>query len=222
MFGFGKKRKVDPQMDTTAQNIVPINLNEAHSFAAPATDEYPAQFAFGTPSYADRLNIELPTIKNQDEILVHYFQPPAAKNPQQWYNDRNKDKIYRGTQEHFFTDNVSEVVSPDQMEDNPWWHGVPVPTRPTAHMSPSNYRFIRPYDQRWERTNVLAQSGSQARVAYPYPVGGMQPQNTLRNTFRLEPPARDIENMDLNNSKVAAVVPAVYVSPQQTSSRWGL
>lgn len=222
MFGLGKKKKAaDPSMDTTAQNIVPINLNVAHSFQTPPVDEYPAQYDFGTPVYSDQLGHDLPSIANQDKMLVHYFQPPAADNPQAWYDDRNSDTIYRGTQEKFYTANPRTTVSPEPMANNPWL-STPLSVRPTSTMSPSNWRFFRPYDQQWERTNSLGQTGSAAQVSFPYAVGGLQPQNILRNTFRLEPSARDIENMDLASAHVAAVTPAVYVSPQQSSSRWGL
>lgn len=207
---------------TAAQQVVPIGLDDAHNYAAPGPAPF-TELPFGKVQYSDGLGKDLPTIANQDRIMVHYMQPPADQNPQAWYNDRNEDRIYRGTQEHFFTKNIPETAEQQGAAPNPWLGSSQVQNYHfNANFMQSNYRFIRPFDQQWERTNSLGQTGSQARVAYPYAVGGMVPQNTLRNTFRLAPSARDIENMDLNSSHVAAVEPAVYVSPQTKSSRWGL
>lgn len=208
--------------DTTDQNVVPVGLDDAHSYVAPGPAPF-TELPYGAPQYSDGLGKDLPTIADQDRILVHYFSPPVDRPPQEWYNDRNVDRIYRGTQEHFFTANIPESGQAQQADPNPWLGSTPTNNyHYNARFMQSNYRFLRPFDQRWERTNTLAQAGSQARVAYPHAVGGMLPQAQLRNTFRLAPTARDIENIDLNDTHVAAVEPAVYVSPQTKSSRWGL
>lgn len=210
-------------MSTTDQKIVPVGLDDAHNFTAPGPAPY-TELPYGRVQYAPSVGKDLPNIPEQDRVLVHYFQPPPSENPQGWYNDRNLDRIYRGTQEHFFTKNIPEHTESQGDAVNPWTDGNTATQNyhVNALFMPSNYRFIRPFDQQWERTNSLAQSGSQAQVAYPHAVGGMTPQNTLRNTFRLQPSARDLENVDLNSTHVNAVTPAVYVSPQQQSSRWGL
>lgn len=221
MLGFRRRNRA-PNPDLAETRIVPVGLDDAHSYVQPGPAPF-TELPFGKVQYSDGLGKDLPTIPDQDRILVHYFRPPADRNPQEWYNDRNEDRIYRGTQEHFFTKNIPETAQSQKAEDNPWLG--PTQTQNyhfNANFMQSNYRFIRPFDQRMERTNTLAQSGSQARVAYPYAVGGMQPQTHLRNTFRLAPSARDIENLDLSDSHVTAVQPAVYISPQVQSSRWGL
>lgn len=220
--GHRRRNRVNETMDTKAQKVVPIGLDDAHSFVAPGPAPF-TELPFGKAQYSDSLGKDLPTIPEQDRVLVHYFQPPAGKNPQEWYNDRFEDRIYRGTQEHFFTKNIPESAESQKAEQNPWCGSTPTENYHfNANFSPSNYRFVRPFDQQWERTNSLAQTGSEARVAYPYAIGGMLPQQQLRNTFRLAPTARDLENLDLNDTHVAAVTPAVYVSPQVQSSRWGL
>ncbi len=219
---WGHRARNRQNESTAAQQVVPIGLDDAHNFTAPGPAPF-TELPYGKVQYSDGLGKDLPTIANQDRILVHYFQPPADSPPQPWYNDRNEDRIYRGTQEHFFTKNIPETAEQQQAAENPWLGGSQTNNYHfNANFMQSNYRFIRPFDQQWERTNTLAQTGSQARVAYPYAVGGMVPQTALRNTFRLAPSARDIENMDLNSTHVAAVDPAVYVSPQVQSSRWGL
>lgn len=219
---WGHRARNRKNESTEAQKVVPIGLDDAHNYTAPGPAPF-TELPYGKPQYSDRLGKDLPTIPNQDRVLVHYFMPPAGENPQAWYNDRNQDRIYRGTQEHFFTKNIPETSQQQHAADNPWLGSSQTENyHHNALFMQSNYRFIRPFDQQWERTNTLAQSGSQARVAYPYAVGGMVPQTQLRNTFRLAPSARDIENLDLNSSHVAAVEPAVYVSPQVQSSRWGL
>jgi len=83
-------------------------------------------------------------------------------------------------------------------------------------------RFIRPFDQNWER-RLSGEIGSAATLGRAYPVGGMTPMPSWRNTFRVPPPSRDTENVDLPGTVTASAVPAVYVSPAAPSERrWTL
>lgn len=221
MFGFGKKKK-DQATDISEQVIVPVDLNEAHSYVRPGASEYPAPPTYGANVYATQVGKDLPDIKHQDAILTHYFQSPAAGPPQWWWNDRNSEKLRLGrSQELFQTANI-----PEHQEEKPSavqpWYDTPRNPRVTGSVSQSNYRFVRPFDQRWERRNN-GNVGSMATVGRAYPIGGMVAPRNLRNTFRLEPAARDTENYDLSSTQTYAPPAAVYVSPEvPTSRRYGL
>lgn len=224
MFGLFKRRKAatDPGAATDEQFVVPVDLNAAHSFAAPSPSKNPNPPTYGANPYAPRLGADLPTIANQDAILVHYMQPPADRAPQQWYEDRNHAKLRLGrNQELFQTRDWTEDTARQPDAVNPWDH-TPVSTRPTSTHSPSDFRFVRPFDQRMER-RLNGESGSLATLGRAYPIGGMQAPRNFRNTLRIQPPSRDTENMDMPGTVTAAPVPAVYVSPQvSTERRWGL
>lgn len=225
MFGLFKRRKApkDPGVATDEQFVVPVDLNAAHSYVAPGASKYPSPAVYGAQPYAPKLGADLPAIANQDAILVHYFQPPAGSDPSKWYADRNSMKLRVGLHEELFqTRDWTQVAEKQADAIQPWDH-TPPSTRPTATHSPSDYRFIRPFDQRFER-RLSGDQTSMAQVGMAYPLGGMQAPRNFRNTLRIQPPARDTENVDLSGAVTASPVPAVYVSPQAqtTERRWGL
>lgn len=226
MFGLKKRAPThDEKLQETL--VLPVDLNEAHSYAVPdvAHNDYPAKLPYGQAQYSDQLGTDLPTIANQDAILVHWFKPPADKNPQEWYNDRNESELFRSKQELFQTKGWSESTdNQDNVAQNPWL-STPRSPRPTSTQSPSIYRFLRPFDQRWQKT-FNGMSGSMASLGKQYALGGMQPQNRLRNTLRMEPTRWDIEQFDTNAGTIPAATPAVIVSPSANwpseSQFWGI
>lgn len=224
MFGFGKKKPADPGADVADQVLVPVDLNAAHSYVAPGPRDYPSPPVFGATVYATQLGTELPTLRDQDRILTHYYSPRPTDPPQAFYEDRNRGKLVMGRgQELFQTNNWQDVAEKPADAVNPW-HNTPPSTRPTSTQSPSNYRFVRPFDQRFVRT-LNGEVGSMASLGRAYPVGGMAPAPNHRNTFRITPPSRDTENYDLASATTPAAQPAVYVSPQVNTpqaSRWRL
>jgi hypothetical protein len=215
MFGFGK-----PKASAQDITLTPVSLDEAHSVAQQRND-YPSKNT--QRAYAATYTPELPSIPQQDAILVHWYRPPDSGNEQPWWNDVNADRIARSQQEHFETNYWQEKADdPVFAARNPWHDDIRNFLRPTAEQSPSNYRFERPFypgDGYAQSTGTHFSMASQRRA---YPVNGMEPTRSFRNTFRLEPIARDAENTDLSGVNAATAEPAIYVSPQAGQSRWGL
>lgn len=212
-----KRNEPPPENDLTP---IPVTLDEAHTYVQPRGD-YVADYPYGTKDYSPLVGVELPTIRNQDAILVHWYRPPDAGNPAEWWQDNNSDELARAKQERFTTTLGQETTDRQYAAENPWLQRHPLP-RVTSDMSPSNYRFERPFDQRYER-KLNGNHFSMASNRRSYPVNGMQPSRSLRNTFRLEPLARDAENVDLSATETPAPIPATYVSPVPAqSSKWGL
>lgn len=228
MFGLGKKKPNTNQVDVAEMTaVLPVDLNQAHSYVAPdpVHNDYPVKVPFGSNPYSDQIGKDLPTIKNQDAILVHYFQPPASMPPQAWYDDRNEQKIKLSRQELTKADPWQALPdNKDAVTDNPWLHTQPS-NRRTSTQSPSDYRFIRPFDQRWNR-NLNGLNGSMASIGKAYAVGGMGHAPDWRNTLRMEPTRWDIEQFDMSANQVPAAQPGVYVSPSaeipSTSQYWGI
>lgn len=223
MFDWFKRKPKNEELEATI--ILPVGLDDRHSYAAPGVPvehkhPYPSPPQYGATVYATKRGTELPPVAKQDDILVHFMQPPDDQAPQEYYEDRNAVNIALGRQEVFQTKNPLENSTNIAAAPNPWL-STPLSPRATSRMSPSNFRFYRPFDQRWAR-QLNGVATSLATVGRAYPVGGMQPPKSFRNTFRLAPTARDIENVDLASTTTASVTPAVYVSPQAGARRWSL
>lgn len=99
--------------------------------------------------------------------------------------------------------------------------------RPTAHQSPSNYRFL--HVMRSGQGDVPHLNGthfSMASMHRNYPIRGMQPARRFRNTWRLEPPPRDAQNVDIPQGGNPSVPNSVFVSSNAPtpgpSSSWRL
>lgn len=209
-----------PKVEDNDIEPVKVSLDEAHHYVQPRGD-YAANYAYGTKDYSPQIGVELPPIKDQDAILIHWYRPPDSGHPERWWEDNNEDVLQRGEQERFTTSLGRMQPESKPQAKNPWLESHPLP-RVTSQMSPSNYRFERPFGQEVERTfnGVHFSMASNRRT---YPVNGMEPMRNFRNTFRLEPVARDAENIDLAETNTPSATPAVYVSPPtQPSSRWGL
>jgi len=69
---------------------------------------------------------------------------------------------------------------------NPRWHQYPEHNNMTARNSQSTYVFTRPYDQSYAR-RLNGSHMSMADFRRNYPVFGMAPAKTWRNTSRVEP-----------------------------------
>lgn len=215
---FGRKKAKDTDNDLA---VVYVGLDDAHKTTAPTRDEYPSPPTYGANPYAVTVGKDLPTIPNQDAILTHWYRPPANQHPEAWWKDNNDSEFELDKQQLFQTRGWASDASRQQSAPNPWVDGTPLP-RVTSEMSPSNYRHLRPFDNRMER-QLNGSHSSMASMKRSYQVNGMTPARSLRNTFRLEPSPRDLENVDLPaNGNVPAVEPAVYVAPQQNNGRWGL
>lgn len=216
MFGIGKRKQTQAQ-DLT---LIPVSLDEAHSVAQKRGD-YPSKNTQKT--WAATYTPELPPVPNQDEILIHWYRPPDSGHEQAWWNDVNEDRIQRSQHnEHFTTTGWQESTDPVYAAKNPWHNDIRGQLRPTASQSPSVFRFVRPFYPGDGYGQSTGRHFSMASNRRAYPVNGMAPVRSLRNTFRLEPVARDAENADLSGVNAAVSEPNIYVSPTSPQRRWGL
>jgi len=142
-----------------------------------------------TPDLADDY---FPTVPEQDKILVHYFRPPADVNPQEWYDDRDpwaKTQRTKIEEQDAIPPEIKQTRD-NQAAPDPRW--VPPPTeRVTSSISPSSYRFMRPFDQVTEH-ELNGLHLSMANNKRSYLVGGQAglAQN-WNNSYRLDPPNND-------------------------------
>lgn len=174
------------------EDIPPPGIEDNLSYTArPGAQDTPVAHWYpeDTPDLQDDY---FNTIDEQDSILVHWYRPPADTNPQPWWDD--KDPWSKKQREDIetqigvpWTDDTSITTQPDP---DPRWN-PPVVTRPTAFLSPSNYRFTRPYDQYTEHElNGIHLSLAENRRAYLLGgQAGLMP--TWNNSYRLDPVTND-------------------------------
>jgi hypothetical protein len=133
-----------------------------------------------------------PTVAGQDALLTHWDRPPADQNPQPWYDDRN---IWAKQQREKIEDQTAipwqiETSKPPQMADDPRWN-PPTVNRWSAFLSPSSYRFTRPYDQTSEHElNGVHLSLADNRRAYIL-TGQSGRIRSWNNSYRLDPTSND-------------------------------
>lgn len=193
----------------------------------------------GIDGWAPKLGVTLPTVPNQDALLIHYDleKPTDPGHPSRFWTNRNAQRLAYGAQEKLQAGSNEtgsnggyqggdgttawDTASPREIiADDP--KRTPVPnSRPTMTQSPSNYRFTAPmHAGRGDTPHLNGWHFSMADIHRSYPIRGMRPSQRLRNTFRLEPPPRDAQSMD-----VPATLPTVpaqeYVTPVSNSAPGG-
>lgn len=218
------KKKEPVSSDVT---VHAVSLDAAHS-TAQRRGNYPAQNTAN--AWSPTLPHEFPALPNQDAILTHDMLPGGTDDtapPQAFYADRNESTIERdAANSRYIAGTPNQIVIRQGIADQ---SGSPYLAHPTGYTRPTQrnqglgYSFIRPF---YPGTGVGQSTGehfSMASNRRNYPIMGMAPQRSFRNTFRLEPVARDAENTDLNSTTTPAASPAIYVSPASgPSSKWGL
>lgn len=135
-----------------------------------------------------------PTIAQADSVLTHYSRPPADVDPQPWYDDKD---TWSKQQREKIEDQVavpwSDVTSKTgPMADDPKWT-APTVSRPSAFLSPSSYRFYRPFGQDVEHElNGVHLSLADNRRAYSL-AGNVGRTQAWNNSYRLDPVSNDAQ-----------------------------
>lgn len=122
-------------------------------------------------------------------------RPPDGGDPVKWYTRIGRNLLGRHTVESQAAVGWDELVtgSGQPAADPPDRRPQDV-NRPTAHMSPANYSFLRPM---WGGPKELTGDHfSMADHRRNYPILGTQPVRTWRNTYRVDPDPWDTDLVD--------------------------
>jgi hypothetical protein len=172
-------------------------------------------------------NQEIPSAERLGKfpIIQRYTYPDRP--PQDWYRVRDADEKARHSNEYQDADGWKEqkgiLPGDKRWEYNPRLH-PPAEDRPTMGMAPRTYTFTRPFDQ-LNRDYPDAQIGtarqnngqhfSMADFRRDYPILGMAPHTSARNTYRITPAPWDANIVDMppnvDNEPVNARVRSVDV-----------
>ncbi len=174
-------------------------------YAAPGLEEdAPYTDTFGwSPSL--RLSAqEIPDNSRLQERALRDFYPDGPKTPEQFYGNRDSDDATRHRVELQDSDGLMAehkgIGSESRFARNP--REIPPPeTRMTEKLSPSRYRFTRPFGHGLGKgstpNDFNGQHFSMADHRRNYEIGGMQPATSRRNTYRIEPTSWDTDVVDM-------------------------
>lgn len=189
----------------------PGALAAKHSFVAPS-----GGYPLAPDGWSARPGIDMPVLRNQDRILYHSNQPPPNRPPQPFYEDRSADTLtrHRGEETISSTEVLAHVFQESRAPDPRW--SPPQVSR--LNNRPTSYSFVRPFD-RMSARKLNGTHFSMAEAIRAYDIGGMRPVTSRRNTWRVQPPPHDMENIDLPSSDRPEASPEVYISPQAPYGR---
>lgn len=128
------------------------------------------------------------------EPATEYFDPPERYKVEKQYSDTDR---FIAKQEEY-----DWALDPKMF---------PV-TEDNVRHTPSNWRFFRPFGQQVAH-RFSGEHFSMASHIRNYPIFGMEPFGETRNTYRVEPPPRDITIQDRGPDVEPDTPPSVYVSP---------
>jgi len=154
-----------------------------------------------------------PTIDQADDVLTHYSRPPADVNPQEWYDDKDTwSKVQREKIEHQTgVPWMDDTHKAPEMADDPKWH-APTVNRPSAFLSPSSYRFLRPFGQDVEHElNGVHLSLADNRRAYMLS-GNVGRTQSWDNSYRLSPVGNDAQAVFVGDTVTNDVGTAVIAA----------
>jgi len=206
----------------------PVEIDQMHKFEQPNTGHQTPPWHVVNDPYGwspNKGGRDLPPVPNQDAILVHYDRPPAYQAPRHWWEDKNRGELERSQLHEHFEETRGYAVpspytwSPGHLGDGKTpWYTNPGENRVTQRYSPSTWRMTREDTMIGNAAKELnGHHSSMADMRRNYPIGGMNPTKTKRNTYRIEPPNRDATSADLSSENAPTPNPEMYFSPQYQS-----
>lgn len=154
-----------------------------------------------SPDYSDRTNRSGYVVTGGHPANAEWGGAPEVEPVTElWtYYDHYREDDWDTVPERYRQEEL--VSDPTKFPNSNYWKPVapdPKWTPPPEHegvSTPSTYRFFRPFAQ--DTTHRFnGEHFSMASHSRNYPVYGMQPWEERRNTYRTEPPPRDIQIQD--------------------------
>lgn len=189
----------------------------------------------GTAAPSDTVSNRYPDPVQIGQVPPRTLFPEPTEPAQDYWlgaGGRGRDEIQRHSVEDQHATGINEA--PPQYKSfapNPRYaqypeggsvsafQGGPDTIRPTARQNPNTYGFTRPYDQRFER-RLDGKHFSMADHRRNYPIFGMSPAKTWRNTSKVDPAPWDANIVDTANGPAFAPAPAIpnYEVPMGSQS----
>jgi hypothetical protein len=190
----------------------------------------------GNAAPTDTVSNHFPDPVQTGQIPSRTLFPQAGETPQDFWlgaNGRGRDELQRHTVEAISETGMLEAPPAYfNPAPNPRWRqypeggsvsgfvdGAPDTMRPTARQNPNTYSFTRPFDQSYER-RLNGRHFSMADHRRNYPVFGMSPARTWRNTSKVDPPPWDANIVDTQQGPSFVPAPSIpnYETPMGSQS----
>lgn len=213
-----REQATDPARADTPVYEPPIYAVPQHgAYSAPSLNSgspFNDEFGWGPTLHTSTTDVpsaqRLGTIPRYDR----YPDPTQDSAHLSLYLKEDADKKARHSVETVDADGWNErkgVFPTDRRwEDNPR-RNPPPESRKTQLMAPTTYSFTRPFDTGYVRT-FNGTHFSMADHRRDYPILGMGPVKSSRNTYRIEPTPWDVDVVDLpppsngpNNGRIRSV-----------------
>ncbi len=197
---FGRRVRVADDVTTVGQQTY-------------AQDSRPYPHTDPSNRWGPELGVTHPT-HEQVEVLTaaRSTRPDPSRPPDEYWAGgiRLEDFARHGLYE-VVDPGLDSVIAP-QMKRFAERPIAPPPERWTALTNPHSYNFARPMDQELAR-ELNGSHFSMADHRRNYPILGMSPAISRRNTLREEPPPYDTDIVDRANDPSTANPNATYTSP---------
>ncbi len=177
---------------------------EAPEYVVPQTGSYGVPpLAEGSPyikefGWSPKLRTsttDVPSAQRLKQTPLRGYRPDADKSPEAFWGRKDADTKARHSVEDVDADGWQELKGVKRWAPNPRLTPPPEP-RLTSRMAPRSYSFTRPFDQHAAR-QFNGTHFSMADHRRNYPILGMSPVRTMRNTYRIEPTPWDVDIVDL-------------------------
>ncbi len=171
-------------------------VQQTNRFAAPAGDApYLDALGWGPSLIARGSAVETPSAQRIGSIPRADFRPIPQRPPEEFWDTIDRDDARRHSVESVTGNGWTEQKGSKRWAPNPRETPPPEP-RVTSQLAPRSYSFTRPFDQHARRL-FNGMHFSMADHRRTYPIYGMRPPMTPRNTYRIEPTPWDENIVDL-------------------------
>lgn len=163
-----------------------------------------------------------PDAMREFAVPIREMRPPGNQSDIPWYQALDADTKRRESSTETDANGWDEKKDRYKIGPDPRWN-PPAETRLTEKLSPRRYSFTRPFDQLSKGNGARHFNGihfSMADHRRDYPILGIKPWSTRRNTYRVDPAPWDADMYDVpppdtmgavTNGRVQAVdIPTDY------------
>lgn len=212
----------DQQPNTYGQTVE-YSMGPDESYV-PESGNHEYVFPLGWATKLARLIAGTPDPQREMEIPTRTVRPNADENPSHFYGPIDAETARRESVTSTTATGWSEQKSQYIMGPDPRWN-PPSEARLTSDLSPSSYRFDRPWDQLSKGNGARQFNGMHFSLAdhrRDYDIGGMTAAQNYRNTYRASPAPWDADMYDEPESQTVQDAVVSYVPAPSASSAYRL
>lgn len=218
-------RQTDTDPNVQGYAVTDMNMGpDEHYVPEDGNHDYVLHPGLGWATKLARMISGTPDPQREDDFPTPTMGPYDGRDKENFYGPNDAETARRESITH--TMGVGWDIQKDSYTQgpDPRWN-PPREERLTSDMSPANYRFDRPWDQLSKGNGARQFNGmhfSMADHRRDYDIGGMDAQQTTRNTYRSSPAPWDADMYDEAEPQTLAQGVVNYVPAPSSSSAYRL